>query len=1034
MARWVVSWLVIVAFAAALGHLIWHAWLGPPPAPEHMVGGEVIALAGPDADAKQLYLRRKFYLTQYPQHAWIQVVGRDRIRLYVNSRFVSEQILDGFPVAIVADVTPFLKPGRNVIGIVARQSSTDCPPLVAVEGGYELLDGEHALTVDVGWRCNTFFERGSDWWFEPEFDDGHWAIPQQVRTTMRGKIKRPQRVATARCVGDWISSPDGSASSTSFRRTFDVPVRPDQAWLRVTTTSAYRLAINGLLLDEQEEQLGTMLPTPPIQRSYDVTPVMRAGRNTVCVAVTSAVGPPHLLADLEVEDSEGHRVTLGTDDRWLSRNCLANDWMAKRARSADWEPCQVASGDLGIAPWMPQRQDVQLDTPWSVFLTNAAGELGVMVIIAFFTFLACRFWTHCLHALHRDIDPTATEGLVVLALVPATIGIVGGVLASHDPRVALQEVYRTLWVSIAIGSVLLQWALLAVLACGRAVNRQWRCGNWLRSPLSPTTLLVLLLMAVGMWLRMQDIESVRQWDEVENYNATRNMLATGFPSLRVHDDLPPLLIHTSEAQFPPMALASLFFEDDRYIVRFPMVCFSTLGIGLIYLVGRRMFDSLVGVVAAILYTFSPVCIGMASFGRYFSQVQFFTLLTFYFFWLTLRGCGPINCRALWLTAVSFIITFFSWEGAAFIALAMVPAGLFQRRGRLHTMLVNRSVWLAVLLVGSAVLLQYCHALLVKTQFLWYGTSLSDLSLKPMWRYPGLQPWYYVLEASWTQDALLPIVGLFGAIALAVRHPWRTRLRFLLTIYLGTCLFMSMTLPGLAWRYIHHLVPLSILLASVTIAAVVHHLARLSRNRALPLGWGLYPRAVGVAGVIAVVALASGMTIELAEIRQVRVEGYGVTVYKFPNFEGPARYVSEHMAEGDIVLATDPFHINHLVRLTGRPEYRTNFWMSTALRFPATIDDCRTLPLDRRDGTRMVASLESLQDIFARHPRVWVLVQPERHEVLNDRDVGVFLRQHTDVVFEDWQSLVLFRGDKHRTALERRKSEDTLHRAQGVYLP
>src|SRR5438045_3935590 len=114
--------LVIGAFAVALGHLTWHALIGPPPMPEHLVGGEVLALSGADPDAKQLYLRRKLHLTQRPRQAWMQVVGRDRLQVFVNGKFVSEQVLDGFPVAVVVDLAPYLLAGPNVIALVTRQS------------------------------------------------------------------------------------------------------------------------------------------------------------------------------------------------------------------------------------------------------------------------------------------------------------------------------------------------------------------------------------------------------------------------------------------------------------------------------------------------------------------------------------------------------------------------------------------------------------------------------------------------------------------------------------------------------------------------------------------------------------------------------------------------------------------------------------------------------------------------------------------------------------------------------------------------
>src|SRR5262249_26968478 len=154
--------------------------------------------------------------------------------------------------------------------------------------------------------------------------------------------------------------------------------------------------------------------------------------------------------------------------------------------------------------------------------------------------------------------------------------------------------------------------------------------------------------------------------EVENYHATLGFLERGFPNIKVHEDLPPLYIHTSELQFIPMGLAALVFDDSAYVVRFPSVCWSTLTIWLIYWTGRRLFNTPVGLVAATLFTLAPGCIVMSDFGRYFSQSQFFVVLTVYFFWLALRGTGPINRRALWLAALSFLGLFLTWEASALI--------------------------------------------------------------------------------------------------------------------------------------------------------------------------------------------------------------------------------------------------------------------------------------------------------------------------------------------------------------------------------
>src|ERR1700730_5176918 len=115
--------LLVVVFAAGVGHLGWHARVGPRLAPDYFVGGRVPALSGTHPDKKLLYLRRKLHLAHRPRRAWLQVVGRDRVQLYVNGQHVASQVSDGFGVAVVADLAPYLQIGPNMIGIAAQQTS-----------------------------------------------------------------------------------------------------------------------------------------------------------------------------------------------------------------------------------------------------------------------------------------------------------------------------------------------------------------------------------------------------------------------------------------------------------------------------------------------------------------------------------------------------------------------------------------------------------------------------------------------------------------------------------------------------------------------------------------------------------------------------------------------------------------------------------------------------------------------------------------------------------------------------------------------
>src|ERR1700693_1103207 len=101
--------LCVVAFAAALGHFAWHSYFGPTDIPDYVVGGEELsALTGPDPAMKQLYLRHLLFLPQRPRHAWLQVLALDEIAVYVNGRLLTQEEKEGFAVAAVSDLTPYL--------------------------------------------------------------------------------------------------------------------------------------------------------------------------------------------------------------------------------------------------------------------------------------------------------------------------------------------------------------------------------------------------------------------------------------------------------------------------------------------------------------------------------------------------------------------------------------------------------------------------------------------------------------------------------------------------------------------------------------------------------------------------------------------------------------------------------------------------------------------------------------------------------------------------------------------------------------
>jgi hypothetical protein len=796
--------------------------------------------------------------------------------------------------------------------------------------------------------------------------------------------------------------------------------------------------------------MDTNLPITPAVRSYDITPVVQRGHNTISVLMTcTTFGQPHLLVDGEIEDHQGNQVSLASNASWLSQAGFPADWSGRIDSAAPWQPVNQENGDLDILPWKPERHNVAFELPIDVFVWRLVAQ-GLWIVGAAVITIALAWLTARLAARGpgRTEENQSSRAAIYLALVPAIVLIGGGILASYDPRLSRDWLYSPAFFLAAVGLVLVQW--LIIIAAARLgterlsnshsadvmIERRRR----IRARIGLAVLIPLFL--VGGWLRYRLIRAEPlNPDEVTVYRAAEGVWHRVLPSFVIHPDMPVFYMTTSELMFYPVALAMAVFRDDCFVVRFPAVCWSMLTLWLIYVAGRRMFrNQAVGLVAAAIYALSPVVIQMTNFGRYFAQLQFMALAVVYFFWLTIEGAGPINRRALWLTVIFFIAMFLSWEASALIAIGMMAGAMIERRGRLRSVLGAPAVYAGMLLILVVIIGQISHRTLRQYERLWYGTGASDITLTPMWRYPDFSLWYYIHEASWNRDYLLPIIGLIAGLALALMHPYRRQARFLLFIFLITAWIQALGLPVKAPRYAYHLTPILILLASAALVAALRALINLGRQAWVTRDtsrWRICFGAGGWACAIAVIALASGITIQTTEITWAHSAGYRLTQYKFADMEAPIKYLRDHLQDGDVVMSTAPHVVDHVLRLMGSPRDQglsTDMWPQSKLHLQASLDDHRALPLHRLYGVVMPANMESMREAFSRNGRIWYVVDPTFNHIIQEEEITSYFRQHMEVVYEDFSSIVMLAGEKHRPAFIRLADEAALRTSRAKYLP
>jgi hypothetical protein len=546
----------------------------------------------------------------------------------------------------------------------------------------------------------------------------------------------------------------------------------------------------------------------------------------------------------------------------------------------------------------------------------------------------------------------------------------------------------------------------------------------------------VVLFAVALWLRLVHVATEPlHHDEVTCYAFTLGVRQYGFPGGQVDKDIPFGWCATSELTYYTSALASFFVDDPRLVLRLPTVFWSMITMGLIAFIGYRWFNSRAAFVAATLFAFSPHVIGMADFGRYLSQVQFFTLLTMYLTYEAVRGTGTPHLGLLWGSAISFIAMYLSWEGTGFFGIGLTLAVIFHRRRHLRPIFACPHFYYASAVVGLFVLGQYAHRVMQQTERIWYGEGINSLTVKPMWTYPNFDALFFLTNTSWIRDALLPLIGLVAACLLTINHRWRFPIRFSIICMVMNAELMSFLLPLRTNRYSYHLCEILILISAA--AAIAGADVLMGLVRAIPRP-GAYRWFVGTAAAGAVLAgtvLASGRAIRTAELDSYVTNAYDIDQLRNPNWCAITDYLLAHMGKNDAVIALYPHAENFEIaeRQGGTDPRRVDYWLESKLIVEATIGDALTMPRDRRSGAKMLYNVDQIDKLFAEHDRIWYCTMRYGHSKINEGIVSKYLREHMDVVYEDFGTALMVRDRNSRPANVRLNEEDAGELASDYYL-
>jgi 4-amino-4-deoxy-L-arabinose transferase-like glycosyltransferase len=144
---------------------------------------------------------------------------------------------------------------------------------------------------------------------------------------------------------------------------------------------------------------------------------------------------------------------------------------------------------------------------------------------------------------------------------------------------------------------------------------------------------------------------------------SKGILELGFPYTTFAGQIRWLT--TYEAVPYPLAFFGFLFGYSEWSMRLPACLMGTICIGVIGMMGRRLFDWRTGLIAAFIYACLPLNIRWAQNAFYLTQCQLAAMLTFWFFYEAIRF-RPFHQKMLTFASVAFCISYLSWEGTGFI--------------------------------------------------------------------------------------------------------------------------------------------------------------------------------------------------------------------------------------------------------------------------------------------------------------------------------------------------------------------------------
>ena len=928
--------------------------------------------------------------------AWIQVAATDSIVVFANGRRVGSDMFVSANVSGIHDLTSRLHPGRNIIGIYVERSTYPGEARLLAKGAYTDFSGnEVSFATDLTWVASSLEEvqgLADIVWNAEGFDHSRWLAARLAQTdastsfvyassTSPSLLGEPIRAS-------WLWHPDPRIKAAYFTKSLIVTSPVKDAILGISASSSYDLSINGIPVAKGAIYNKTL-------HIYGLGSLFRPGVNTIGISVTSLDSSPGLLVEGLI-DQGNSVIRLQSDATW---NVLGH--LSPQTPNPRTQPSATTNAILlakyPAAPWgVLPKVIIDTDLPISFRIQRLLRFALFSAIV-----LPCVFciWIGTALLLSGLKNHNFSDALLMDSLfhIPASLVPLFFLLLKFDVRgdPSAPFTYTTLLVSILTLFLFRILALLPIPLIRTGANPP------LTRNLTLSRLLTLLLLAsllgAGFQLRIHNVDLASlSHDEISLVQYTQGLLETGVPSKQIGSIRKPLT--TYELVPYSILMPGLLFGLDDLGARLHSVFWGTLEIFLLYILGATLFNRASGILAAAIYAFHPWCIIWAQNAFYPQITQALITLTVLLFYKAVNAT-PLRAKYLYAAALSFSLMYLTWEGSGFFLLPMALALLVHRASDL-SWLTNRHLWASFAIVFLTVFAQMSRRILYQYPYLAVGGGISDIGLPTLFFLDPMYDPYFYFNAFFLMENnfSLTLVLVAGLFLITTDRP----LRYLYILLLGTVFVLTNFLQVASTRYVYHMEPLLILIASATILVYGNRLKSICSHPNLAVRLAKLSSAAAASFLL--LLSSNALFLHLYLLSATPYSPLTLTrqnVY-WCDYKSVGQYVKQHIRQDDLIFSMMPHTLQHYAGVTN------GYGLMTLLAKTMVYDkvDLSYGFMDKYVGDPIVTTFDEFILLLGRYNRIWIVGAPASLvSAQNDTQTLDYINRNFRVVYEGYGTRV-----------------------------